>query len=65
MIYAYLCCTSDPFGFDLFSGAVEGFVDLGKFTRDADRTTPADHGLVMTFQPLQGECIVKACYSEL
>ncbi|KAL3195297.1 hypothetical protein MRX96_015775 [Rhipicephalus microplus] len=32
---------------------VEGFVDLGKFTQEEDRTTPADHGMVMMFQPFQ------------
>ncbi|KAH7932620.1 hypothetical protein HPB49_000096 [Dermacentor silvarum] len=36
-------------------GTVEGFVDLGKFTLDEDRTTPADHGMVMMFQPFQGD----------
>ncbi|KAL3211612.1 hypothetical protein MRX96_036304 [Rhipicephalus microplus] len=34
---------------------VEGFVDLGKFTQEEDRTTPADHGMVMMFQPFQGD----------
>lgn len=34
---------------------MEGFVDLGKFTQEEDRTTPADHGMVMMFQPFQGE----------
>ncbi|KAH7947795.1 hypothetical protein HPB52_015895 [Rhipicephalus sanguineus] len=34
---------------------VEGFVDLGKFTLEEDRTTPADHGMVMMFQPFQVE----------
>ncbi|KAH8028608.1 hypothetical protein HPB51_017734 [Rhipicephalus microplus] len=35
------------------AGTVEGFVDLGKFTQEEDRTTPADHGMVMMFQPFQ------------
>lgn len=46
-------------------GAVEGFVDLGKFTRDEDRTTPADHGMVMMFQPFQGKCKTEHCYFKL
>lgn len=62
---ACLCCDSDPFGFDLILGAVEGFVDLGKFTRDEDRTTPADHGMVMMFQPFQGKCKNENCYFKL
>ncbi|KAH7964477.1 hypothetical protein HPB51_027284 [Rhipicephalus microplus] len=37
------------------AGTVEGFVDLGKFTQEEDRTTPADHGMVMMFQPFQGD----------
>ncbi|XP_049274234.1 uncharacterized protein LOC119403324 [Rhipicephalus sanguineus] len=43
------------FIFNLFTGTVEGFVDLGKFTLEEDRTTPADHGMVMMFQPFQGD----------
>ncbi|KAH8031353.1 hypothetical protein HPB51_016411 [Rhipicephalus microplus] len=37
------------------AGTVEGFVDLGKFTQEEDRTTPADHGMLMMFQPFQGD----------
>ncbi|KAK8766159.1 hypothetical protein V5799_007059, partial [Amblyomma americanum] len=36
------------------AGAVEGFVDLGKFTPQ-EETTAADHGMVMLFQPFQGD----------
>ncbi|KAH9366056.1 hypothetical protein HPB48_007886 [Haemaphysalis longicornis] len=35
------------------AGAVEGFVDLGKFTPEDKITTPADHGMVMLFQLFQ------------
>ncbi|XP_077508835.1 uncharacterized protein LOC144120336 [Amblyomma americanum] len=37
------------------AGAVQGFVDLGKFTPEDEMTTPADHGMVMLFQPFQGD----------
>ncbi|KAK8758213.1 hypothetical protein V5799_004155 [Amblyomma americanum] len=39
------------------AGAVQGFVDLGKFTPEDEMTTPADHGMVMLFQPFQGAMI--------
>ncbi|KAL3221007.1 hypothetical protein MRX96_029711 [Rhipicephalus microplus] len=47
----FLCpgCGIEP----IKTGTVEGFVDLGKFTQEEDRTTPADHGMVMMFQPFQ------------
>ncbi|KAL3221287.1 hypothetical protein MRX96_050265, partial [Rhipicephalus microplus] len=34
---------------------VERFVNLGSFTADEQRSTPADHGMVMLFQPFQGD----------
>lgn len=43
------------------SGALEGFVDLGSFTPGDQKTTTCDHGLVVMFQPFQGEhfiCII-------
>ncbi|XP_064485892.1 uncharacterized protein LOC135398409 [Ornithodoros turicata] len=33
---------------------VQGFVDLGSFTPEDARRTPADHGLVIMFQPFVG-----------
>lgn len=36
------------------SGQNEGFVDLGPFTSAADRTTHADHGMVILFVPFVG-----------
>ncbi|XP_077486371.1 uncharacterized protein LOC144097572 [Amblyomma americanum] len=36
------------------AGAVKGFVDLGKFMPQKE-TTAADHGMVMLFQPFQGD----------
>lgn len=44
------CCITN-----FILGKVEGFVDLGKFTREEDKATTADHGMVMLFQPFQGE----------
>ncbi|KAH8022092.1 hypothetical protein HPB51_021815 [Rhipicephalus microplus] len=35
------------------AGFVERFVNLGSFTADEQRSTPADHGMVMLFQPFQ------------
>ncbi|XP_029823499.2 uncharacterized protein LOC115309382 [Ixodes scapularis] len=37
------------------SGALEGFVDLGSFTPGDQKTTTCDHGLVVMFQPFQGD----------
>ncbi|KAH6945451.1 hypothetical protein HPB50_008505 [Hyalomma asiaticum] len=37
------------------SGTIEGFVDLGPFTTETDRSIPSDHGLVILFVPLQGK----------
>ncbi|XP_049513144.1 uncharacterized protein LOC125940716 [Dermacentor silvarum] len=45
---------SEQFGVNT-AGAVEGFVDLGSFTTDEQRATPADQGMVMLFQPFQGD----------
>ncbi|KAH6925669.1 hypothetical protein HPB50_008486 [Hyalomma asiaticum] len=45
---------SEQFGVNQ-AGFVEGFVDLGSFTADEQRSTPADHGMVMLFQPFQGD----------
>ncbi|KAG0410594.1 hypothetical protein HPB47_012294, partial [Ixodes persulcatus] len=36
------------------SARIEGFVDLGQFTEEADQHTRADHGLVVMFQPFVG-----------
>ncbi|XP_075733126.1 uncharacterized protein LOC142775554 [Rhipicephalus microplus] len=45
---------SEQFGVNQ-AGFVEGFVDLGSFTAYEQRSTPADHGMVMLLQPFQGE----------
>ncbi|XP_049516798.1 uncharacterized protein LOC125942629 [Dermacentor silvarum] len=37
------------------AGAVQGFVDLGKYTPEEDKTVPADHGMVILLQPFQGD----------
>ncbi|KAM7281815.1 hypothetical protein ISCGN_001976 [Ixodes scapularis] len=36
------------------SARIEGFVNLGQFTEEADQHTRADHGLVVMFQPFVG-----------
>ncbi|XP_075721827.1 uncharacterized protein LOC142765140 [Rhipicephalus microplus] len=36
-------------------GSIEGFVDLGKFTPEAERSLTCDHGLVVMFQPFSGK----------
>ncbi|XP_077497729.1 uncharacterized protein LOC144108345 [Amblyomma americanum] len=36
------------------SGKVHGFVDLGPYTPEADKTVTCGHGLVIMFQPLSG-----------
>nr|XP_037289630.1 uncharacterized protein LOC119183564 [Rhipicephalus microplus] len=37
------------------SGTIEGFVDLGPFTTQKDKSTPSDHGMVVLFVPFQGK----------
>lgn len=37
------------------SGHLQGFVDLDKFTPPELRAVPADHGLLLVFQPFMGE----------
>ncbi|KAK8759273.1 hypothetical protein V5799_003095, partial [Amblyomma americanum] len=37
------------------SGKIEGFVDLGKFTAESQRSQTCDHGLVLLFQPFTGK----------
>ncbi|KAG0417569.1 hypothetical protein HPB47_005508 [Ixodes persulcatus] len=39
------------------SGHLEGFGDLDKFTPPELRTVPADHGLLLVFQPFMGDWI--------
>lgn len=36
------------------SGKIDGFVDLGPFTPEPEKTVACDHGLVILFQPLSG-----------
>lgn len=36
-------------------GIVEGFVDLGNYSRIEDEGAICDHGLVLLFQPFTGE----------
>lgn len=36
------------------NGTIEGFVDLGKFTPESERSLTCDHGLVIMFQPFTG-----------
>ncbi|XP_077531337.1 uncharacterized protein LOC144143461 [Haemaphysalis longicornis] len=36
------------------TGKIDGFVDLGPFTTEADKSQTCDHGLVIMFQPLSG-----------
>lgn len=36
------------------SGELTGFVDLGPFTNDRNKTEASDHGFVVMFQPFQG-----------
>lgn len=45
---------AENFGVQRGSGKVDGFVDLGSFTPEADKSVPCDHGLVIMFQPLSG-----------
>lgn len=37
------------------TGAIEGFVDLGPFTTQNEKSTPSDHGMVVLFVPFQGK----------
>lgn len=37
------------------SGLLQGFVDLDKFTPPELRAVPADHGLLLVFQPFMGD----------
>lgn len=37
------------------SGHAEGFVDLGPYTTDNQKGVPADHGMVLLFQPFRGK----------
>ncbi|KAG0444738.1 hypothetical protein HPB47_013439 [Ixodes persulcatus] len=39
------------------SGHLQGFVDLDKFTPPELRAVPADHGLLLVFQPFMGDWI--------
>lgn len=45
---------SENFGVAQGTGKIDGFVDLGAFTPDHDKTVPCDHGMVVMFQPLSG-----------
>ncbi|KAG0421469.1 hypothetical protein HPB47_002635 [Ixodes persulcatus] len=40
------------------SGRLEGFVDLGQFSANETNTTPADHGMVVLFQPFAEKWIL-------
>lgn len=37
------------------SGHAEGFVDLGPYTTNDQKGVPADHGMVLLFQPFRGK----------
>ncbi|KAG0442530.1 hypothetical protein HPB47_015674 [Ixodes persulcatus] len=37
------------------SGELSGFVDLGPFMKDSNKTALSDHGLVVVFQPYKGK----------
>ncbi|KAJ1519027.1 hypothetical protein ONE63_011364 [Megalurothrips usitatus] len=46
---------SEGIWLDKHSLKVQGFVNLGQFTPEGQKDTPADHALVMMFQPFQGQ----------
>ncbi|KAH9364247.1 hypothetical protein HPB48_014036 [Haemaphysalis longicornis] len=45
---------SENIGVVQSTGKIDGFVDLGAFTPDHDKTVPCTHGMVVIFQPLSG-----------
>lgn len=45
---------AENFGVAPGTGKIDGFVDLGAFTSELDKSVPCDHGMIVMFQPLSG-----------